>query len=428
MKNNELNLNSHVPLVGILADDFTSAADGAGPFVGRGYNSLVNRRDVLGDTVDADDPIKSSSGYDVFSWDVGSRLLSVEDASRVMEQAIAKLLPCKLLLKTIDSTLRGNIKGELKTAIKIALSSGRCDKVVIAPAFPSAGRITKGGVQFVDGVPVSKSSYGRDPVHPATTSSILDLIDPCFGKPVVIPHNADISGVNCDQNNAKILILDADNQKDLSRQVANITNPESVLWIGSPGLAMALSDLLPIKAQPNAGSKTKNITQTLNCKRVLVLIGSANRVSRDQCAYLLNSDVPVFERALEILDPKFSKSPIVCLTVPTKRSASPEKVKVDLINEAKIVMHSGGFDTVIATGGETMVAFMDAYGIDRMSLEGELEPGFPYGISLPKTDGLDKGAPALMLAMKAGGFGSPTILLDVARNLLSTSIEITNAN
>ncbi|MFD2206149.1 four-carbon acid sugar kinase family protein [Kiloniella antarctica] len=428
MKKNELTLNSQVPMVGILADDFTSAADAAGPFVARGYEAIVRRGNIR-----AEGQLMHSLHEDIYAIDVGSRLLSASEAAQLMASAASKLLASKLLLKTIDSTLRGNIRSELKSTIEIAFTSGEYDRVVIAPAFPNAGRVTRRGVQYIDGIPVSQSSYGRDIVHPATTSSIQDLLDPCFGKPVIVSHQADIAELNNDQNNAQILILDAESQRELSRLIARISNPERVLWVGSPGLAIALSDLLseivqPTKPQSKSEPKIWNIATAFNRKRVLILIGSANKVSHDQSAHLLNSGVPVFERAMEILSPKFSKSPIVCLTVPPTRQSNSQKVKEALITEALTLMSLGEFDTVIATGGETMVAFMETLFLDKMLLKGELEPGFPYGIARSKICGHDKTAPDFLLAMKAGGFGAPGLLLDAARSFLSISTEKTNAN
>ena len=56
-------------------------------------------------------------------------------------------------------------------------ASGR-ERLVFAPAFPAAGRTTEGGVQLVDGAAVSESVYADDPVHPARTAWLAELVDP----------------------------------------------------------------------------------------------------------------------------------------------------------------------------------------------------------------------------------------------------------
>lgn len=60
-----------------------------------------------------------------------------------------------------------------------------------------------------------------------------------------------------------------------------------------------------------------------------------------------------------------------------------------------------------------MAAILDRLGINGFLLTRELEPGFPVGRA-ERADGTP-----LTIAMKAGGFGSPSALLDAARNLLA---------
>lgn len=155
--------------IGIAADDLTSAADGAGPFLKRGFAPYLHR----GPCPRTDET--------VIAVDTGSRNLSETEAEAAAAQTVAALAGRSLLYKTMDSTLRGHIRAESAAAFEV---SGR-DRLVIAPAFPAAGRQTIGGVQFVGGRLVSETGYGRDPLHPARTSRILDLIDPALG-PVTI--------------------------------------------------------------------------------------------------------------------------------------------------------------------------------------------------------------------------------------------------
>ena len=198
----------NTPLIGIIADDLTSAADGASPFVAKGMNASVWR-------------VRSESVRDSFehvlSIDCGSRSMGKDEAAKSVAQATALLADTPILLKTIDSTLRGHVTTEIEAAAK---ASAR-ERIILAPAFPEAGRTTKNGIQLVNGTPVSETAYANDPVHPATTSRIADLIA------------KDLNSV---------VILDAESQEDLNRQVAAIENPESVLWIGSPGIAIALAE------------------------------------------------------------------------------------------------------------------------------------------------------------------------------------------
>lgn len=373
------------PLVGIIADDLTSATDGAGAFLLKGYVPLIKGLDAAMETTS------------VISVDTNSRALSASDAAKVTADAASSLANARFLFKTIDSTLRGHIREEIAAAFR---ASGR-STLVIAPAFPEAGRLTVCGIQTVHGIPVSESSYGRDPVHPAKSSNIADLIDPSLDTAVILaPTSVDPIP------NATVLILDAETQDELNRQVARIANPETVLWVGSPGMAIALSSLVPPMPteHPAAGEASS---------RVLIVAGSANSVTHAQCDILQSQGVPVVTQLADA--PKDAR--VVCLRAPSLLHDSPETVVADLAAQASLAVTRRDYDVVIATGGETMAAILDRLGINRFFLSRELEPGFPVGRA-KVSDGT-----ALSIAMKAGGFGSPSTLLDAANAVLANPLS-----
>ena len=65
---------------------------------------------------------------------------------------------------------------------------------------------------------------------------------------------------------------------------------------------------------------------------------------------------------------------------------------------------------LVATGGDTAIAILEASGNASLQVLGDLMPGIPYArIRLD-------GAP-LWLVTKAGGFGGPDTFRDVARKL-----------
>jgi uncharacterized protein YgbK (DUF1537 family) len=373
------------PLVGIIADDLTSATDSAGSFLLKGYVPLIK-------TLDAG--VETAS---VISIDTNSRAFSASDAGKVTADAALSLANARFLFKTIDSTLRGHIREEIAAAFR---ASGR-STLVIAPAFPEAGRLTVGGIQTVHGVPVSESSYGRDPVHPAKSSNICDLVDPSLGTPVVVDSKS-VDPIP----NATVLVLDAETQDQLNRQVARITNPETVLWVGSPGMAIALSSLVPPMPteHPAAGEASS---------RVLIVAGSANSVTHEQCDVLQAQGVPV---VMQLTDAPRDAA-VVCLRAPSLLQSNPDVVVSDLAAQASSSLTRRDYDVVIATGGETMAAILDRLGIDRFFLFRELEPGFPVGKAA-----LADGA-KLSIAMKAGGFGSPSTLVDAANALLADPLS-----
>lgn len=364
-------------LVGIIADDLTSATDGADPFLAKGHAPLI---------------LHDTGGFEpraVVAIDTNSRALPLATAKTATTAAVTALAEARLLFKTIDSTLRGHARAEIAAAFRVS----RRSRLVIAPAFPEAGRLTIGGIQQVYGVPVSDSAYGRDTVHPARTSRIADLVDPALGEAVVLsPDGTDLT--------APVLILDADSQSALNRQVQRIPDPEAALWVGSPGLAIALAALV-------SGTSKGQRPAEARPRRVLIVAGSANPVAHAQCDALLAQGVPV----VTALAKAPGDAPVVCLRAPLQRQDAGV-VLDQLVTQASAALARHEHDAVIATGGETMAAILDRLGIRRFTLIAELEPGFPVG-RVERLDG-----PPLTIAMKAGGFGTPATLLNAARALL----------
>ena len=367
-------------LVGIVADDLTSATDGAAAFLARGYTPLIKRNT---------DGIENAA---IISIDTNSRASTSAQATIATVKGVAALKTARFLFKTIDSTLRGHISAEIAAAFR---ASGR-SRLVIAPAFPAAGRATVCGVQIVNGIPVRDSSYGMDPVHPALTSHIADLVDPELGTPVIVAATC-ADGANMA---AEILILDAESQDALNCQIAKIPDPENVLWVGSPGLAIALASLVPTVP-------TKSRVKGFTSGRVLIVAGSANPVTQAQCGILQDNGVQVVTRIAQVP----GEDGVICLRAPLLRQENSSEVLADLTKQAASAIADYRFDAVIATGGETMAAILDRLGIGRFLLIHELESGFPVG-RVERIDGT-----LLIIAMKAGGFGSPSALLDAVRYL-----------
>ncbi|RWM47243.1 four-carbon acid sugar kinase family protein [Mesorhizobium sp.] len=328
--------------VGILADDLTSAADGAGPFVERGLRAVVGRGCLPEEEVT------------IVAVDSGSRSATASHAAELTAKLAAQLASRDVLYKTVDSTLRGHVRAELEAAFK---ASGR-KMLVFAPAFPAAGRTTVSGVQLVDGVPVTETAYGRDPVHPARHSRLVDLVP------------ASVSNV---------VILDAATQDDLDTQLAALPDPESILWVGSPGMAVALAKRLALVAAVSDATVAAR-------GDILIAIGSANPLSHRQA------------------DQVAAETGVTLLRAPAQRADDPVFVLRGIAQDAAGQLRDKRFDAVIATGGDTVEAILDHLGIRAFEILQEFEPGFPLGRAL-LGDGHE-----LLVAMKAGGFGDDDTL------------------
>lgn len=342
--------------IGILADDLTSAADGAAPFVQRGLRALVGRRRL---------PLQQAT---ILAVDSGSRSLLASQAAQRVAELAEQLASRDVLYKTVDSTLRGHVRAEIEAAFT---ASGR-KMLVFAPAFPGAGRTTVGGVQLVDGIPVAETGYGRDPVHPARHSRLVELVPPSIGN---------------------VVILDAATQDELDVKIAALPDPDSILWVGSPGMALALAKrLAPVQVAPDV--------TLAGGSEILVVVGSANARSHRQ------ADRIGVERGVALL------------RAPLEYMGDPSSILRDIGQAAARRVVDERCDVVMATGGDTMEAILDRLDISAFEILQELEPGFPLGRA-----SLGNGR-ELLIAMKAGGFGDDdTLCRAVARLRACASIS-----
>ncbi len=326
--------------VAVIADDLTGAADAGVQFARAGHATAVAFHGA---------PLPALGAVVA---ETGSRGADAPEAARRVREATARLAAAPLLLKKIDSTLRGPVAAEVAAALE---ASGR-ERAVVAPAFPAAGRTTDGGVQFLDGAPIG------------------DL-------------RALLAGIDAD-------VADARTDADLDAVVREIRDPASVLWVGTAGLARALAD-----AHPGAGFDPP---PEAAATRTLVVVGSTSAVARAQADRLEAAGVPVAvpapgaaARVRAALDARG-----VCLLRPAGGEA-PDRIVRSLAEVA--AQAADGRTTLVLTGGHTAIAVARRLGATGLSVERELEPGVVAGRLI--------GPVPLRVVTKAGGFGGPDALL-----------------
>jgi uncharacterized protein YgbK (DUF1537 family) len=109
-----------------------------------------------------------------------SRAYPPDEAAAIVRSAAAAVLstaPNTSLVLRGDSTLRGHVLEEY-LAVRDAKGTESFPPLVLAPALPSAGRVTVGGVQYLDRdgrrVPVHETEYATDPAFAYASSRLLD--------------------------------------------------------------------------------------------------------------------------------------------------------------------------------------------------------------------------------------------------------------
>ena len=357
--------------VGIVADDLTSAADGGGPFVEAGLTCTVGCAGRVPKT------------GEVRAVDTRSRSLDESEAASATRRAVGQLDAAEVLLKTVDSTLRGHVRAE----IAAAEAATRRLRVCLAPAFPGAGRTTREGIQEVHGRALLETSYAADAVHPARSERLAELVEGLGRARLVHARDGwpEVGG-------ERVLLVDVEQQEELDAFVAEARDADDWLWVGSPGLALAwgrrLAQVSPRAPSPGARP----------ARRVLTAVGSLNRVSRRQLAVVTSASE--------------GREDLTVLATPDEVQGDPAQAIEALARDVAALADPPGFDGLVATGGATMEALLEALGVDAFDLAGELEPGFPHGVT----------PSGLRLALKAGGFGDEDALLRAALMLRGDSV------
>ena len=149
----------------ILADDFTGALDTGVQFAACGIPTRV----VVGEQVDF-----AANDAAVLVVDTETRHLSAAEAYAVIAKLTRDAMSAGVfsIYKKTDSALRGNIGAELSALLK---TSGE-RRLPFLPAFPQIDRVTRDGVHYISGVPVTESPFGIDPFEPVRHARVTELI------------------------------------------------------------------------------------------------------------------------------------------------------------------------------------------------------------------------------------------------------------
>ena len=387
--------------VTIIADDLTGACDAGAVFCGGGPVPVFVA------------PGAPDAAWPVAAVDSESRALTPRDAGRRM-RALAGRLASRLaggvVLKKIDSTLRGPIGAELD-----ALLSAGPGGALLCPAFPAQRRLVRGGVLHVDGVPAHESAVGRDRDYPGATSDVLEILGRQTRRPLrrvtlEAVRGGDVGLLRAlDGGDGGIAVADAETDGDLAA-LARAALARGTLLAGSAGLAAALSAALGTAGGP----------APLPAGRAwLVVAGSRHPATRAQIAVLASGGATMLAvRAGAPLDPRAAIDALgagrpVVVASAEDDAGGPGAIAAALAAAGARIVGAVRPSLVCATGGETAHALVSALGASHLELAGAPASGLAVGQLIP-TD--SSGMPRLWLLTKAGGFGPPDLLARLMRD------------
>ena len=402
--------------VAVIADDLTGAADSGIQFARAGYGTAVAFYGA---------PIPPSEGLEAVVVDTDSRLLSPQEARERVSEAGRASADARIVYKKIDSTLRGPLAAELGAALE---ATGR-SRGIIAPAFPSTGRSTQGGVQLLHGEPVHETGLADDPHTPVKQGHVPSLLAEAGFEGVFSVSTEDLESPDAirqvlDNAESEWVVADAEEDRHLEALVRAVPDPTGVLWVGSAGLAQALGNVHPGPKEGDASG-----VRPRAASRVLVVVGSTNEVVREQLRVVAEEPgvacVPLDSSAVAGGDPSGSieaaledarealeeaHNTALYTTVEGELDGDGARRLVSAVAEVVAGLSEEGlFDALVLTGGDTAVHVSRALGAKGILLEEEVEAGVPFGTLL--------GPKPYLVVTKAGGFGAPDTLLKALRTL-----------
>ncbi len=408
----------------IIADDFTGALDTGVLFAAYGATTLVKTGPVY-------DFSQQDMDVQVLVLDAQTRHLAPEEAYDVVFGIVrgAMRAGVPFVYKKTDSALRGNIGSELAAV----MDAGDVDRMTFVPAYPKMGRTTRGGVHYIDGVPVSQSIFGNDPFEPVRYSDIREIVAQQTRKPVVV-HREGLSANFIGEPG--IQLYDAGSVESLTA-IAETVGLEGLRFsAGCAGFAAALAEILALTG-------IAPVIPELN-PALFVVCGSVNPVTQVQlktaqkngfnriqltltqkldprwlesqsCADTLDAWLELFRQdgqlILDANDPEGSGETRCYVSL---NGLSTEQVRLRISSAlaalTQKLLDKGLNGTLMCTGGDTLLALMQAVGADELTPVCELEPGVVLSQFVYNGNVYD-------IITKSGGFGPPTLICSLARRL-----------
>ena len=154
----------------VIADDLIGAAATAARFARAGQRVTM---------VAPEQVARVAEDHDVIVANLDSRHMPPHQATDLVADVVEAVWPVGLVIKRIDTTLRGNLGAEVEAAWTEVRE--RCPpqtrlRVIVVPAFPAAGRTTVDGVQLLDGTPVDRTEAALDPLSPTAAADVAEVV------------------------------------------------------------------------------------------------------------------------------------------------------------------------------------------------------------------------------------------------------------
>ena len=429
--------NSNV--VGIIADDLTGANDTALQFKlnGADTNILLNEN------------ITFEQEHIPQAWAISTESRNVlpecafEKVKNAVELFVNKINP-DFFYKKIDSTVRGNIAVEIISALEVL----DWDAAVVIPAFPNEGRITVGGYQLLQGLPIERTEMAVDPHSPITESHLPTLMKQQLGqnlenlvglielKTVLDGAGPILRKINeLIEDGKRIIITDSASNTDIEQIILAVQKSEyKILPAGNAAAAKILSNIW----FPKENELEKRNIKVPKMPKFIVS-GSATHITANQINVLQNNCIYSEKTKIYELDMDTIMLGVKDELV-DKIIRDLNEVGIVLVHTSNLFKNFNGFDPssmnaeltksgfanlitdflaeltkavlskicaiLITLGGETSYKCCDSINVCQLSLVDEVLPAIALSKNIDSTQ---------YIVTKSGNLGKDTTIMDILR-------------
>jgi uncharacterized protein YgbK (DUF1537 family) len=385
----------------VVGDDMTGANATGALYAGRGMRTVT--------VAEPANLARFAGEFDVLVVDIASRHLPAEEAARRARAAVAAASASgvELVVKRVDTTLRGNVGAELDAALeqRRRRPAPRTVRAIMVPAFPAAGRTTVGGIQLVDGTALTETDAARDPLDPVRSSRVASIVAAQTDRSLAeVPLDLVLAGGNellaALRSSTDVVICDAQtggHLRAIAAAAARVAEADGVEWLSvDPGpFGAELAEHL--RLGPAAAAPAP----------VLVVSGSLTWQTRDQLLQLERQGVRFVDvdagrldvggalgHLRELLAAALTSGAVGVRAVGNDqvRAEAARRIPEALGEIVRLCLADRPVGGLYATGGDVTVRVMAALGAEGIELEEEVLPlavagrlrGGPHG-GLPFT-------------------------------------------
>ncbi len=407
----------------VIADDVTGACDVGAELATAGFAVRVA---VNGDVDEAESD-------DIRVVNTQSRAVRASEAhARVLR--VTRRRPVDLLMKKIDTALRGHLGAELDAAID-GLGAAAA---FLAPAIPAVERVTRGGCQWFGGRALADTEFASDPEGVGPESSIAAVVArESRRRSEVIDVGTLRAGRLAERARtlmgagAELFVVDAETDDDLLGAVHAVLDlPRPLCLVGSIGVTAALARALDVRARPGAAMLAElpgpalivsgSLHSVAAAQLDAACAAAAERLVPSRLEHTLSSDahVELLGKARAALASR--RSVVLAAPRPRERPDIRDRRAVEhaLGELARDVLRLGLASAVVLVGGETTFSVLNAIGATELTVHGRVAPLVTLGAI---TDGEAAGLPIVVKGGSGGDVESIRALLrhDATRRVAS---------